>query len=588
MFSNLTIRTRLVATMGIMALLIIVISAAGIYGLRSANASLKEVFSNALPSTQAIADSQLSLARARLSLDRAIMHPESNAKENIANAEKDLGDSTGSWQKYLALPQSPEEKQLSDDATAARQKFIDDGLVTMIKLLKEGRRQEADTMMMTGIKSLFQAMNDTAEKLSAYQVRSSSALYEDSQSAYASQLNLAIGGVVAGLLLVGISAFLLMRAIFGPLNQARGLFAAIAAGNLANRIDITRRDEMAALLGDLKQMQDQLSGTVRGVRDSSGSIETASNEIAAGNLDLSRRTEQQAASLEETASSLEELTSTVRQNSDNARQANQLAVSASEVAAKGGQLVSQVVDTMDSISESSRKIADIIGVIDGIAFQTNILALNAAVEAARAGEQGRGFAVVATEVRNLAHRSASAAKDIKSLIDDSVEKVSSGSALVSATGSTMEEVVASVRRVTDIMGEISAAGREQELGIEQINQAVAEMDTVTQQNAALVEQAAAASASMREQAGAMARMVSVFELDKDAAPASALMPAPRQPVSVAVAVAAPAVKAAGRSPARPKAARTAAPAKAAAPAAARKSAAEVREVRAGADEWEEF
>jgi methyl-accepting chemotaxis protein-1 (serine sensor receptor) len=239
---------------------------------------------------------------------------------------------------------------------------------------------------------------------------------------------------------------------------------------------------------------------------------------------------------------------------------------------------------MDSISDSSRKIADIIGVIDGIAFQTNILALNAAVEAARAGEQGRGFAVVATEVRNLAHRSASAAKDIKSLIDDSVEKVSSGSALVSETGSTMEEVVASVRRVTDIMGEISAAGREQELGIEQINQAVAEMDTVTQQNAALVEEAAAASASMREQASAMARMVSVFELDQNAG--SALMAAPRQ------AVAAPVARPAVRGPVKLKPARTAAPAAAVKPAAPRKAASESRkpaaEVGGGADEWEEF
>jgi methyl-accepting chemotaxis protein len=263
----------------------------------------------------------------------------------------------------------------------------------------------------------------------------------------------------------------------------------------------------------LKDMNGSLQKIVGEVRMGTDTIATASSQIAAGNLDLSSRTEQQASSLEETASSMEELTSTVKQNGDNARQANQLAVSASDVAIKGGAVVAQVVDTMGSINESARKIVDIIGVIDGIAFQTNILALNAAVEAARAGEQGRGFAVVASEVRNLAQRSAAAAKDIKTLIGDSVEKVDAGSKLVNQAGATMSEIVASVKRVTDIMGEITAAGREQEAGISQINQAITEMDTVTQQNAALVEEAAAAAESLREQAGNLAEVASVFKLD---------------------------------------------------------------------------
>jgi methyl-accepting chemotaxis protein len=248
------------------------------------------------------------------------------------------------------------------------------------------------------------------------------------------------------------------------------------------------------------------------VRTSSDTISTGSTQIAAGNQDLSSRTEQQASSLEETASSLEELTSTVKQNADNARQANQLAQSASDVANKGGMVVSQVVDTMGSINESSKKISDIISVIDGIAFQTNILALNAAVEAARAGEQGRGFAVVAAEVRTLAQRSAAAAKEIKELISDSVEKVDTGSKLVDQAGTTMHEIVESIRRVTDIMGEITAASQEQTAGIEQINQAVSQMDQVTQQNASLVEEAAAAAEAMRDQAAGLAQAVGVFKI----------------------------------------------------------------------------
>jgi methyl-accepting chemotaxis protein len=257
----------------------------------------------------------------------------------------------------------------------------------------------------------------------------------------------------------------------------------------------------------------RMHGAMLGVQQGIDIIAVASRQIAAGNMDLSSRTEQQASSLEETASSMEELTSTVKQNGDNARQANQLAISASDVAVKGGAVVSQVIDTMGSINESARKIVDIISVIDGIAFQTNILALNAAVEAARAGEQGRGFAVVASEVRNLAQRSAAAAKEIKVLIGDSVEKVEVGSKLVSQAGTAMDEIVASVKRVTDIMGEITSAGREQEAGIQQINQAITEMDTVTQQNAALVEEAAAATAALQDQAGSLEQVVSVFKLD---------------------------------------------------------------------------
>jgi methyl-accepting chemotaxis protein len=274
---------------------------------------------------------------------------------------------------------------------------------------------------------------------------------------------------------------------------------------------VVSKDETGQLLQALKDMNESLVGIVTEVRSGTATIATASNEIASGNLDLSSRTEQQASSLEETASSMEELTSTVKQNADNAEQANSLSLSASKVAMKGGKVVSQVVDTMNGINESARKMADIIGVIDGIAFQTNILALNGAVEAARAGEQGRGFALVTTEVRNLAQRSSAAAKEIKTLIDDSVSRVEMGSKLVMQAGETMTEVVSSVKRVTNIVAGITAASHEQSSGIEQINEAIVQMDEVTQQNAALVEQAAAAS--LKEQAAKLERTVDVFKID---------------------------------------------------------------------------
>ncbi|MEO6354086.1 MAG: methyl-accepting chemotaxis protein [Oxalobacteraceae bacterium] len=311
-----------------------------------------------------------------------------------------------------------------------------------------------------------------------------------------------------------VSSHLITRSITAPMNQAVDIAKRVAAGDLTSQIRVTSTDETGELLQALHDMNHSLLKIVGEVRTGTDTIASASNQIAAGNLDLSARTEEQASALEQTASSMEHLTSTVKQNADNARQANQLAACASDVALKGGAVVSQVVDTMGSINQSSKKIVDIIGVIDGIAFQTNILALNAAVEAARAGEQGRGFAVVATEVRNLAQRSAAAAKEIKNLIGDSVEQVGIGAKLVNQAGVTMEEIVGSVRRVTDIMADITAAGQEQTAGIEQINQAIAQMDETTQHNAALVEEVAAAATSLQDQAGHLAQVVSIFKMDQ--------------------------------------------------------------------------
>jgi len=334
-------------------------------------------------------------------------------------------------------------------------------------------------------------------------------------------------GVVASVLI----ARNLLRQLGGEPDYASDIAGRIAAGDLTVAVD-TRHDDNHSMLHAMKMMRDALSAIVTEVRTGTQTIAAASTQIAAGNQDLSSRTEQQASALEETASSMEELTSAVRQNTDNARQANVLADAASTVARQGGSVVAQVVDTMGAINDSSRKIVDIIGVIDGIAFQTNILALNAAVEAARAGEQGRGFAVVATEVRNLAQRSASAAREIKELIGNSVEKVEIGSKLVEQAGQTMSDVVDSVQRVNDIMVEISSAGHEQSAGIEQINQAVTEMDTVTQQNAALVEEAAAAAEALQEQAANLERIVSVFRVDGlPAAPVAATPALPRKTVA---------------------------------------------------------
>jgi methyl-accepting chemotaxis protein len=339
----------------------------------------------------------------------------------------------------------------------------------------------------------------------------------DILSARQSQLRVTQYGLLAVmcvlLALIGLAGWIVLLAITGPLHEAVGIAKKIAVGDLTSDIHVDGSDETAELLQALSEMNQSLMRIVTDVRIATDTIATASGQIASGNMDLSSRTEEQASSLEETASSMEELTSTVKQNADNARQANGLAMSASEVAVKGGTVVSQVVDTMGSINDSSKKIVDIIGVIDGIAFQTNILALNAAVEAARAGEQGRGFAVVATEVRNLAQRSAAAAKEIKTLIGTSVEKVDAGAKLVDQAGATMQEIVDSIRRVTDIMGEITAASQEQTAGIEQVNVAISQMDDTTQQNAALVEEAAAAAQSMQNQATNLSMAVSVFKVN---------------------------------------------------------------------------
>ena len=448
------------------------------------------------------------------------------------------------------------------------------GQQDLIHLIEAGNDEGARTYLakelrplLAGYQQAIKEQNSLQTELSAQDAAAATATYQQTRTLM----------IVLGLAVLALAIFIacrIMKSITGPLKQALEVASAVAAGDLTSRVEADTRCEVGQLLGALKTMNDNLAATVATVRSGTDAIATASSQVSAGNLDLSSRTEQQASSLEETASSMEELTGTVKQNADNARQANTLAETASGVARRGGKVIEEVVDTMAQIHTASGKITDIISVIDGIAFQTNILALNAAVEAARAGEQGRGFAVVAGEVRNLAQRSAAAAKEIKILIDDSSGKVQTGSRLVREAGSTMTDIVESVRRVTDILGEISAASAEQSAGIEQVNQAIIQMDDVTQQNAALVEEAAAASQAMQEQASRLAEAVAVFKLDASAAH-SAATPA------VPAALAAPAV--------RPAPARRAAPALSQGRAAGTAKPASAAAVRAPAGgEWEEF
>ncbi|CUI57036.1 methyl-accepting chemotaxis protein [Achromobacter xylosoxidans] len=393
-------------------------------------------------------------------------------------------------------------------------------------LLKRGERDAARQRLLEETLPLLDGLQDRVIEISRIQSAEMVDAGADSQRVIdnAGMLNLILSAMAV--VLGGLFAWRVSKSITAPLAQAVSVAETVARGDLGQPIHAVTRDETGRLLRALHDMQDKLAGAVRTIRAGSETISSAAGQIAAGNTDLSSRTEEQAASLEETAASMEELASTVKQNADNARQANQLAASASEVAQRGGAVVSAVVSTMGDISASSRKISEIVSVIDGIAFQTNILALNAAVEAARAGEQGKGFAVVAGEVRSLAQRSAQAAREVKTLIEASVSKVAEGAGQAENAGTTMQEVVASVKRVTDIMGEIAAASQEQASGIEQVNRAVSQMDEVTQQNAALVEEAAAAAGSMQDQAHALVRAVGVFRLSEDAARREAMVAQP--------------------------------------------------------------
>ncbi|QVN19240.1 methyl-accepting chemotaxis protein [Burkholderia pyrrocinia] len=588
-FRNLTIRARIGLTMAFLAVLLGVTGVLGLYGMTRSNDSTREIFTNQMPSAVDVAVAEMFAARERLALDRAALlsgTPDSAAAIERSRAMRTQSDAW--WQKYLALPRGPEEDRLAQDVAAKRQALQRscDAFASVVGADQRDRISD-------GAKQLQALYNDLAvasEALRNFQFTDAKASFDRAETMFDTLRVLSIVALAAGIGAALLSWLTLSRAIGRPIAEALAHFDAIAAGDLRRSIVVHRRDEMGQLLDGLAKMQRGLVDTVRTVRGGSESIATAARQIAAGNIDLSSRTEEQAAALQETASSMEQLTGTVKQNADNARQASALAANASEIANKGNTVVGQVVGTMGEINDSSARIADIIAIIEGIAFQTNILALNAAVEAARAGEEGRGFAVVAGEVRSLAQRSSTAAKEIKALIDASVERIRSGSTLVDEAGRTMSDVIGAVQRVTDIMGEIAAASEEQSGGIDQVARAVAQMDEVTQQNAALVEEAAAAAQSLDEQAGRLRETASVFQLDDEAARPGAVAPvaarhASRSPAA-AVAVPAPAAARDDRD-APPKRTAAAMPARRPVTASAAPAAAPVA-AAAGADDWETF
>ncbi|WP_374358856.1 methyl-accepting chemotaxis protein [Pseudoduganella danionis] len=525
-----------------------------------------------------VGDRITSLRVLTLMTDAGDMEPEMNRIKELATKYADAQTKLSS---QFALEASAEEKALL--ATVKEQEAIAmPAIAKASEMWLANKAEDATKVLIKEIRPAQKKWMAALEQLAALEDKMNEQVKDDAAAGFSSARNFMI---IMGLLAVAISmvaAYVITRGLLkqlgGEPDYTASIAGAIANGDLSISINTEGQDQ-DSLLAEMKEMRNSLVDIVGQVRSGTETIGTASREIAAGNIDLSSRTEMQASSLEKTASAMEELTSTVKQNADNAREANQLASAASDVALRGGKVVSEVVDTMSSIDASAKKIVDIIGVIDGIAFQTNILALNAAVEAARAGEQGRGFAVVASEVRNLAQRSAGAAKEIKMLIDDSVEKVGAGTKLVGQAGVTMEEVVSSVRRVTDIMSEIANASQEQSAGIEQVNHSIIEMDAMTQQNAALVEEAAAAAQSLQDQANELARVVSIFKLTEGDERSVAAY----QPAAAAKVVAKPV---APRAPVK-KLAAAPAPAPAAAPAAKAKKAAPAPSA-AGSDEWEEF
>ena len=571
-FYNLKIATKLIVSFGAVQVLALILGLSAIGAMGRINQATDDLAKHRMPSVEAAMALRIDLGDYRR---WQLLHILSTEDKWLDTYEKRLSDTLAVFQadseRYQKLISGPEEKAQYDAFVAQWQQFLGDS-GKLLDASRKGLKDEARAMATGASAQTVASMNEQLNKLVKLNAEGGQQASAAATAAYDSaRLTIALlllATVVLGMLL----ALWVARIVGRPLQEAVAVARQVADGDLTQEIEVKTTCETGQLMGALKDMTASLQALVAQVRSGTDTIATASSQIASGNQDLSSRTEQQASSLEETASSMEELTSTVKQNADNARQANQLAQSASGIAVKGGDVVGQVVDTMASINESSRKIVDIIAVIDGIAFQTNILALNAAVEAARAGEQGRGFAVVASEVRNLAQRSAAAAKDIKTLIGDSVEKVDAGSRLVDQAGATMDEIVASITRVTDIMTEITAASQEQSSGIEQVNTAIVQMDQVTQQNAALVEQAAAAAEAMMDQAAHLSQVVSAFKLNASAMAGIGAPPARRKAAAVTPA---PAVKAA--------------PAKALPPArAASKPQAARLAARPAADEWEDF
>jgi methyl-accepting chemotaxis protein len=531
--TRLKISTRLSILIGGLSVLLAALGSLGLFGLGKSNDALRSVYEDRMMATAHLAEVEVKVISNRLALALALATPTPEViAASVATVETNAASITKILTTYTAGKLTAEEDKLAQAFVEDRKRFVQEGLKPTMAALRAGDLKEAQRVVAERVQPLHAQVHRGIASLIALQQDEAKKEFVAAQAWYASIRMASIAVITIGVLLAGVFGLLLARGISRQLGaepgQAVQVAQSVAAGDLSVNIELKPGDTNS-LMAQLKSMQGSLAQVVGDVRQNADGVATTSAEIAQGNNDLSRRTEEQASALEETAASMEQLSATVKQNADNAKQANQLAMGASTVAVKGGEVVSQVVTTMKGINDSSKKIADIISVIDGIAFQTNILALNAAVEAARAGEQGRGFAVVASEVRSLAGRSADAAKEIKGLITASVERVEQGTALVDEAGATMTEVVASIRRVTDIMGEISAASSEQSAGVAQVGEAITLMDQATQQNAALVEESAAAAESLKQQAQQLVQAVAVFELgSEEAKPALAAAPAPAE------------------------------------------------------------
>ena len=513
---NITLKARLSAVIGIVSIFSIGIGLLGLYGMSKADEGLKVVYENRTIALEQISRIDRLLVQSQLALAEALQDS-MIATINIKSAliEKNAAEIKQAWSVYMATALTAQERQLADTFAADHMKMVREGLFPAMAAMRDGDLANA-SQLQERVQALIPAARESVDALRKHQVDEAKKEYGQSKARNIVLRGAVVAAIAMGALLAASLGFFLVRNIYrqlgGEPEYAAQIVRSIAAGDLTVAVATAPADRQSLLFA-MKTMQKNLLQTIAEIRQSSDTIATASGQIAASNLDLSSRTEQQASSLEETASSMELLTSAVKQNAGNAHQASQLALSASDVAAKGSAAVLRMVDTMSSINASSRKIVDIISIIDNIAFQTNILALNAGVEAARAGEHGRGFAVVASEVRNLAQRSAVAAREIKQLIGHSVGEVETGSKFVEQAGVTMEEIVSSVKRVSNILSAITCASQEQHAGIQHVNQAIIQMDQVTQQNAALVEEAAAAAELLQDQADNLTQVVDVFKLD---------------------------------------------------------------------------
>jgi len=577
MFKNLKISTRLSIAFGTLTLLLIGVIAVAIHQMGQMRTVTKEITANWLPSVEVVNQMNTSTSDFRIFEFSHVLNTDDKAMSGI---EKDMDAALASYKKnhdaYVKLISSDEERKLYELFASDWKQYMAVH-EKVIGLSRKNENDQAKSLLEGESRKLFDSASARLDKLVSLNHDGAVTESENSETAYAYARNEMLVVAVLAVVLAGTAAWWLIRSITAPLNMAVKALDQVASGDLTAKIESNATDETGLLLDALKRMQDSLSRIVGQVRASSDSIATGSAQIATGNADLSQRTEEQASNLQQTAASMEQISGTVKTSAETAGQADMLAADASAAAVKGGEMVGGVVSTMQDIAASSKKISDIIGVIDGIAFQTNILALNAAVEAARAGEQGRGFAVVASEVRSLAGRSAEAAKEIKTLINASVEQVEAGTRQVNDAGTSMGEIVSQVQRVSQLIKELSGAASEQSVGVAQIGDAVAQLDQVTQQNAALVEESAAAAESLKHQAAALAEVVSVFKVEGGHTMTAGSYSAP-------AATSAPAVERRGPN----RATNVTRPAFKAKPAPAPKPAAAASDAKTGTDDWSSF